>query len=52
MAEGFGNVVKLRSFVGMTVPQTAQALGVSPSTVDRQWAAARAWLYREITEEG
>jgi RNA polymerase sigma factor (TIGR02999 family) len=44
------NVVKLRYFVGMTVPETAQALGVSPSTVDRQWAAARAWLYREITE--
>ena len=43
-------IVKLRYFVGMTVPETATALGVSPSTIDRQWACARAWLFREITE--
>lgn len=41
-------VVKLRYFVGMTVPETSAALGVSPRTVDRQWACARAWLFREI----
>ena len=34
----------------LTVPETAAALRVSPSTVDRQWACARAWLFREITE--
>ncbi|MFN0130783.1 MAG: sigma-70 family RNA polymerase sigma factor [Verrucomicrobiales bacterium] len=44
------NIVKLRYFVGMTVPETAAVLGVSPSTIDRQWACARAWLFREITE--
>jgi RNA polymerase sigma factor (TIGR02999 family) len=43
-------IVKLRYFVGMTVPETAAILGISPRTVDRQWAAARAWLYREITD--
>ncbi|MCI0535555.1 MAG: sigma-70 family RNA polymerase sigma factor [Verrucomicrobiales bacterium] len=43
-------IVKLRYFAGMTVSETAAAIGVSPSTVDRQWACARAWLYREITE--
>jgi RNA polymerase sigma factor (TIGR02999 family) len=42
-------VVKLRFFSGLTVPETAAALGVSPSTVDRQWTAARAWLQREMT---
>ena len=44
-------VVKLRYFVGMTIPETAHVLGVSTSSVDRQWAAARAWLFREITEK-
>jgi RNA polymerase sigma factor (TIGR02999 family) len=39
-------IVKLRYFAGMTVPETAAALGVSPSTVDRPWACARAWLFR------
>jgi len=43
-------IVNLRCFAGMTVHETAAALGVSPSTVDRQWACARAWLFREITE--
>src|SRR6266516_1481645 len=43
-------IVNLRCFAGMTLPETAAALGVSPSTVDRQWACARAWLFREITE--
>ena len=43
-------VVKLRYFAGMTVPETAQALGSSARTVNRQWECARAWLYREISE--
>jgi RNA polymerase sigma factor (TIGR02999 family) len=43
-------LVKLRYFAGMTVPEIAAALGVSSSTIDRQWACARAWLFREITE--
>jgi RNA polymerase sigma factor (sigma-70 family) len=41
-------VVRLRYFVGMTVPEIATALDLSPRTVDRQWAFARAWLKREI----
>ena len=37
-------VVKLRYFVGMTVPQIAAALELSTSTVERHWGYARAWL--------
>jgi RNA polymerase sigma factor (TIGR02999 family) len=43
-------VVILRYFGGLTVPQIADVLGVSERTVNRQWACARAWLYREISE--
>lgn len=39
-----GSVVKLRFFAGLTVPETAQALQISPRTVNRLWIAARAWL--------
>jgi len=41
-------VVRMRYFVGMTVPEIADALGLSPRTVDRHWAFARAWLKRTI----
>lgn len=41
-------VVRLRFFAGLTVDQTAQALGVSDRTVDRLWLYARAWLHRAI----
>jgi len=41
-------VVKLRYFVGMTVPEIAVALELAPRTVDRHWAFARAWLKRTI----
>jgi RNA polymerase sigma factor (TIGR02999 family) len=41
-------VVKLRYFAGLTVPQTAEALGISPRTVDSLWAFARASLLRKI----
>lgn len=42
------DVLKLRFFVGLTVEETAEALDSSSRTIDRQWAAARAWLYREM----
>lgn len=42
------DVLKLRFFVGLTVQETAEVLNAAPRTVDRQWAAARAWLYREM----
>jgi RNA polymerase sigma factor (TIGR02999 family) len=41
-------VVQMRYFVGMTVPEIADALGLAPRTVDRHWAFARAWLKRTI----
>jgi len=41
-------LVKLRYFVGLTVPQAAEALGIAPSTADRHWAYARAWLHAEL----
>ena len=41
-------VVKLRYFAGLSVGQTADILGISPTTVKRYWAYARAWLLREI----
>ena len=43
-------LVKLRYFAGLTLAQTAEALGVSPRTADRCWAYAKAWLYYEIAK--
>lgn len=43
-----GKVVELRFFGGLTLEETAQALGISPATVKRDWAVARAWLHREL----
>lgn len=42
-------LVKLRHFGGLTVEQAAQALEISPTTANRYWAFARAWLHQEIT---
>jgi RNA polymerase sigma factor (TIGR02999 family) len=42
-------LVKLRYFAGLTADQAAAALDISPSTADRYWAYARAWLRREMT---
>ena len=44
-------MVELRFFAGLSVAETAQVMGVSPRTVDRQWQTAKAWLFREITSE-
>ena len=41
-------IVKLHYFTGLEYPEIARALGVSLSTVERQWAYARSWLYREM----
>jgi RNA polymerase sigma factor (TIGR02999 family) len=43
-------VVECRFFAGMSVEETAEALGVSPASVKRDWAVARAWLNRELGE--
>jgi RNA polymerase sigma factor (TIGR02999 family) len=42
-------VVELRFFSGLDVVETAQVLGISESTVKRDWAMAKAWLHRELT---
>ena len=41
-------VVELKFFGGLTIEDTAEVLGISPSTVKRDWVTARAWLYREL----
>jgi len=46
-------LVKLRYFAGLTIPQAAKALGISVTTANRYWAYARAWLHEELgSEEG
>jgi len=45
-------VVELRFFGGLSVTETAEALQVSPATVKREWATARAWLLRELGSSG
>ncbi len=43
-------LVRLRFYAGLSLDQTAEALGLSPATVDRRWAFARAWLHRHLSE--
>jgi len=45
-----GRVVELRFFGGLATEEIAQVLGVSPSTVKRDWSVAKAWLTREMKE--
>jgi RNA polymerase sigma factor (TIGR02999 family) len=42
-------LVQLRYFAGLSIPEAAQTLGLSPRSADRLWAYARAWLHQEIT---
>jgi RNA polymerase sigma factor (TIGR02999 family) len=44
-------VVKLRYFIGMTIDETAEALGIAAPTVKRDWVYARAWLFRELERD-
>jgi RNA polymerase sigma factor (TIGR02999 family) len=44
----WAQVVELRYFAGLEIPEVAAALGVSPATVKRDWQFARAWLSREL----
>ena len=44
-------LVKLRHFAGLTIPQAAEALGISPRTADAWWAFARAWLLAKVQGE-
>src|SRR5262249_54197003 len=45
-------LVELRYFAGLSIPEAARTLGVSPRTADRLWAFARAWLLREVGGDG
>lgn len=48
LSERQARIVEYRFYGGMTVEETADALQVSPATVKREWATARAWLNREL----
>jgi RNA polymerase sigma factor (TIGR02999 family) len=45
-------LVKLRFFAGLSISEAAEMLSISPSTADRQWAYARAWLFRFLRGSG
>lgn len=45
-----GQVVELKYFGGLNIDEVAEVLGVSSPTVQREWRAAKAWLYRTISE--
>jgi RNA polymerase sigma factor (TIGR02999 family) len=44
-------IVECRFFTGMSIHETAEALGISPATVKRGWTMAQAWLHRELALE-
>ena len=44
-------LVKLRFFAGLTMPEAAAVLGVSLATAERYWTFARTWLLAELTED-
>lgn len=44
-------LVKLRYFAGLTLPQAAEVIGISTPTAERHWAFARVWLFREINRK-
>jgi len=48
--EKVAEVVKLRYFVGLTIEETADVLGISVRTANRHWAYARAWLYQQLSD--
>jgi RNA polymerase sigma factor (sigma-70 family) len=47
--ERHARIVECRFFAGMTIEETAVALGLSPATVKRDWQLLRAWLRRELS---
>ena len=46
--EAAARIVKLRFFVGLSIPEAAEIMGVSPRSANRLWAAARSWLAVEL----
>jgi RNA polymerase sigma factor (TIGR02999 family) len=51
MDSRMARLVELRFFGGMTTAETAESLGISVATVEREWATARSWLRRELLRE-
>jgi len=47
--ERLSRVVELKFFAGLTIDETAMALDVSPATIERDWAFAKAWLYQRLS---
>lgn len=47
--ERLSRVVELKFFAGLTIDETAVALDVSPVTIERDWAFAKAWLYQRLS---
>lgn len=45
-------VVELRFFAGLNIPETADALGISTATVEREWVMAKAWLHQRLSVAG
>ena len=45
-------IVELRFFGGLSIEDASHVLGISPATVKREWATARAWLYEQMSPEG
>ena len=43
-------VIELRFYGGLSIEETASALGISPATVNRDWVTAKAWLYRRLQD--
>jgi len=50
-APAAAQVVRQRFYGGLTIDETAEALGISPRSVTREWTYARAWLFRELSDE-
>ena len=50
--ERAGRVVELRFFAGLTIAETADALGVAAATVERDWTVAKAWLLQRLSPDG
>jgi RNA polymerase sigma factor (TIGR02999 family) len=45
-----GQIVRLRFYAGLSIAETAEALGISPATVKRRWEFGRTWLFRKLSE--
>jgi RNA polymerase sigma factor (TIGR02999 family) len=44
-------IIEMRFFSGLSIEETASVLDISPATVKREWATARAWLHREMSKD-